>query len=164
MRRSLGLGRNAYVAFNADNHDLVRNGAIGAHQTEIQEFAKTGVILQSGAQLDVDVVIFATGWRTDYGFFDDTILGNLNIEDDSYYLYRHMVHPALASHSGGCLLSPSGENAVQIPTARIAQVFEDPETLALAVLGDEVVAGDIIAVPPAAFDTFRAFPAAQITA
>ena len=76
---------------------LVRNGVIGSHQTEIREFTKAGVILQDGSRLDVDIVIFATGWRTDYAFFDDKMLDKLNIEGDGYYLYRHMVHPELPS-------------------------------------------------------------------
>ncbi len=73
----------------------VRQGVINAHQTEIQEFDKCGILLRNGTRLDVDTVIFATGWRTDYSFLSEEILNRLGIEDDGYYLYRHMVHPDL---------------------------------------------------------------------
>ncbi|MDH3692137.1 MAG: FAD-dependent oxidoreductase [Gammaproteobacteria bacterium] len=71
----------------------VRDGAIRAYRTEISEFTPNGVRLKSGEQLDLDVVIMATGWRTDYSFFPETVVRNLNMEDDGYYLYRHLIHP-----------------------------------------------------------------------
>lgn len=87
---------HATMVVRPEFYGLVRKGVIGAHHTEIQEFTKTGVILRNGGRLDADVVILATGWRTDYAFFGDELLAKLNIEDDGYYLYRHMIQPDLA--------------------------------------------------------------------
>ena len=55
----------------------------------------------------------------------------------------------------------SGEDAVQIPAARIAPFAIDPETRLMGILGNEVIPGDIAAVPPAAFDAFRALNQAE---
>lgn len=96
MPIEIGAFDHTTMVVRPEFYGLVRNGKIGVRQTEIQEFTKTGVILQDGSRLDVDVMIFATGWRTDYAFFDDEILAKINIEDEGYYLYRHMVQPDLA--------------------------------------------------------------------
>jgi dimethylaniline monooxygenase (N-oxide forming) len=72
---------------------LVRKGVINAQRTEIAECTATGVVLENGKRLAVDVIVFGTGWRTDYGFLPEKVRASLNIEDDGLYLYRHMVHP-----------------------------------------------------------------------
>lgn len=76
---------------------LVRKGVINVQQTEIAEFTPTGVVLKNGRRLDLDVAILCTGWRTDYSFLPDAVLANINIEEDGYYLYRHMLHPDVAN-------------------------------------------------------------------
>jgi len=74
---------------------LVRKGVINAIRGEIETFTETGIKLDNGEELQVDVVILATGWRTDYSFLGEEQLAKLNIEEDGYYLYRHMINPDL---------------------------------------------------------------------
>jgi hypothetical protein len=71
----------------------VRKGVIDAQCTEIAEYTPTGVVLKNGKQLDVDVLILGTGWKTDYGFLSKPVQEALNFENDGLYLYRHMLHP-----------------------------------------------------------------------
>lgn len=72
---------------------LVRQGKIAAYRSEIAEYTPSGVTLKNGKGLDVDVVISATGWRTEYGLLPEAVRASLNIEEDGIYLYRHMIHP-----------------------------------------------------------------------
>ena len=74
---------------------LVRQGKIDAHPTTIAEYTPGGVALQNGEKLDVDVMILATGWQTDFGFLSADVRERLGFEDDGFYLYRHMAHPAV---------------------------------------------------------------------
>src|SRR6059036_2282390 len=50
----------------------------------------------------------------------------------------------------------SGENAVQIPSSFAAPLAIDPHERFALCSGDEVIAGDIVAVPPAGLDALRA--------
>src|SRR5712664_1286520 len=50
----------------------------------------------------------------------------------------------------------SGENAVQIPSPFAAPLAIDPYERFALCSGDEVIAGDIVAVPPAGLDALRA--------
>ena len=72
---------------------LIRRGTIDAYRTEIEGYTSTGIRLKSGVVLDVDVMILATGWRTDYGFLGEKVRSRLEIGEDGRYLYRHMVSP-----------------------------------------------------------------------
>lgn len=78
-----------------DFYRLVREGVINACRSGIESFTERGITLENGEQLDADVVVLATGWRTDYSFLGEDQLEKLNIEDDGYYLYRHMINPNL---------------------------------------------------------------------
>jgi cation diffusion facilitator CzcD-associated flavoprotein CzcO len=72
---------------------LVARGDITSQRTEIAECTATGIVLKNGASLEVDVVILATGWETDYSFLSEKSLSSINFEEDGFYLYRQMVHP-----------------------------------------------------------------------
>ncbi len=72
---------------------LIRRGAIDPYRAEIETYTPTGVTLSTGEHLDVDMMIYGTGWRTDYGFLPESVRTRLQIEDDGLYLYRHMLHP-----------------------------------------------------------------------
>lgn len=71
----------------------IRNGAIEPLLGEIAEFTQTGVILKDGTKREVDTVVYATGWETDYGFLAKDVYATLGFEDDGLYMYRQMVHP-----------------------------------------------------------------------
>ena len=74
---------------------LLRRGAITAHRAEIASYAPDGLILSNGDKLDVDLVVLGTGWRSDYGFLGESVRARLDMADDGFYLYRHMLNPEL---------------------------------------------------------------------
>ncbi len=71
----------------------LRNGAINPQKTEITEYTRNGLTLKNGSRVNADVIIFATGWKSDYCFLPETLRARLNFEKDGLYLYRQMVHP-----------------------------------------------------------------------
>lgn len=70
-----------------------RAGDIELHRTTIDGYTSTGLKLANGEALEVDLMIMATGWSTDFGFLADDILRRLDMADDGFYLYRHMINP-----------------------------------------------------------------------
>lgn len=72
---------------------LARSGDIELHRTVIDSYTSGGIQLANGETLDVDLVIMATGWQTDFGFIDPDLWSRLKPEDDGFYLYRHILHP-----------------------------------------------------------------------
>ena len=77
----------------ADFFRLARSGDIKLHRTVIDNYTPGGVQLANGELLDVDLVIMATGWQTDFGFIDPEVWSRLGPEDDGFYLYRHIMNP-----------------------------------------------------------------------
>lgn len=72
---------------------LARSGQINLHRTVIDKYTPGGVQLANGELLDVDLVIMATGWQTDFSFIDPDVWSRLGPEDDGFYLYRHILNP-----------------------------------------------------------------------
>jgi dimethylaniline monooxygenase (N-oxide forming) len=72
---------------------LARSGDINLHRTVIDKYTPRGVQLANGEFLDVDLVIMATGWLTDFGFIDPDVWSRLGPGDDGFYLYRHIMNP-----------------------------------------------------------------------
>ncbi|MCG8543786.1 MAG: hypothetical protein MJE12_06205 [Alphaproteobacteria bacterium] len=77
-----------------DLYSLIRKGKIRAHRTEIDRYTNDGVVLRNGRKLDVDTVVFGTGWRSEYRFLSEALKKDLGFDHDGVYLYRHMLHPA----------------------------------------------------------------------
>ena len=50
---------------------LIRLGAINARRSGIRGFGTSEVILNSGDKIAADLVVLATGWKTDYAFLAD---------------------------------------------------------------------------------------------
>lgn len=73
----------------------LRNGSIEPLKTEIAGFDNRGVALKNGEVREVDVVVLATGWETDYGFLEEDLRHTLEFADDGLYLYRQMLHPQI---------------------------------------------------------------------
>ena len=74
---------------------LIRAGRVVAHRTEIERFTPDGLALKDGDDLDVDCVVFGTGWKSDYSFLSPDIREALGDDQDGFYLYRHILHPDL---------------------------------------------------------------------
>jgi cation diffusion facilitator CzcD-associated flavoprotein CzcO len=71
----------------------IRSGKIKAEHSEISGFKPESVTLRNGEELQADIVVLGTGWKTDHGFLSESIRSKLNFEDDGLYLYRQMLHP-----------------------------------------------------------------------
>ena len=71
----------------------IKAGEITAHRTSIAKFTPDGVVLGDGDELQVDRVVFATGWHHDFDFLGAENLAAIGQEDDGFYLYRQMLHP-----------------------------------------------------------------------
>lgn len=73
----------------------VRNGGIEPVQGLLAAYHPDGLVLGSGERLDADVIVMATGWRTDYSFFSDDVVANVGMEKDGLYLHRHIASPGV---------------------------------------------------------------------
>jgi dimethylaniline monooxygenase (N-oxide forming) len=73
---------------------LIRSGSIQARNGAVQQFTASEIVLDSGETISADLIVLATGWRTDYAFLPDKLRTQLQLQADGLYLYRHMLHPA----------------------------------------------------------------------
>lgn len=74
-------------------YSLMRNGSIEPHQGQISEYQSNSILLNTGEKIEADVVILATGWKSDFSFLPESVMSRLNFEDDGFYLYRHILNP-----------------------------------------------------------------------
>ena len=74
---------------------LIRKGAIQARKMGVSAFTPSEIVLESGDKVAADLVVLATGWRTDYAFLPKSVRARVQIEADGLYLYRHILHPDL---------------------------------------------------------------------
>ncbi|MCH9005418.1 MAG: hypothetical protein IH838_09040 [Proteobacteria bacterium] len=72
---------------------LARTGHIDLHRTSVEKFTENGLQLDDGKALDLDTVILATGWKTDFSFVSPDVWARLDPGDDGFYLYRHIMNP-----------------------------------------------------------------------
>ena len=72
---------------------LARSGDIDLHRTSVEKFTENGLQLGDGRALDLDTVILATGWKSDFSFVSPDVWGRLDPGDDGFYLYRHIMNP-----------------------------------------------------------------------
>lgn len=72
---------------------LLRKGAINPHRTSVASYYEQGLTLENGSRVEADVVVLATGWKTDYSFLPEVARKHIKFEEDGFYLYRHMMHP-----------------------------------------------------------------------
>ncbi len=75
--------------------DFIRSGKISAHRTGVSAFSSNGIDLADGDSLEVDCVVFGTGWKTGYTYLPKSILTALGDGPDGFYLYRHVLHPSV---------------------------------------------------------------------
>ena len=72
---------------------LARTGHIDLHRTSVEKFTENGLQLDDGKALDLDTVILATGWKTDFSFVSPDVWARLDPGNDGFYLYRHIMNP-----------------------------------------------------------------------
>jgi dimethylaniline monooxygenase (N-oxide forming) len=75
-----------------DYYDLLNADRITAKRASISKFTEAGVELDNGEQVDVDLVVFATGWQRDLSFIDET-LRNQIFNSGRFRLFRRILPP-----------------------------------------------------------------------
>merc|ERR1712066_1080229 len=70
--------------------DMLRAGQVGAQKGAIARFTKTGVVLTDGSEMEVDMVVFGTGFTKSYAYLEPALRERLNRQNDGLYLYRNM--------------------------------------------------------------------------
>ncbi len=76
-------------------YDAFRNGSIVPYLADVTGLAEHAITLSSGDTLDVDKIVFATGWQNDHNLLPAEVHDKLGRDDDGFYLYRHILNPDL---------------------------------------------------------------------
>merc|ERR1712226_72169 len=76
--------------------DMHRAGKVGAQKGSIARFTETGVVLADGSEMDVDMVVFGTGFTKSYAYLEPALHEKLNRQSDGLYLYRNMFPTQMA--------------------------------------------------------------------
>ena len=71
----------------------IGQGRIRAHRSSIEAFEPEGPRLANGRQLEIDLLVLGTGWRSEFAFLSADLRQALGFEEDGFYLYRHMFQP-----------------------------------------------------------------------
>lgn len=71
----------------------VRSGSIQAHRSGVRALHAGAVELENGERVRADVVVFATGFRQQVPFLDESVRGRVQDEAGVFHLYRNLVHP-----------------------------------------------------------------------
>merc|ERR1711988_499395 len=69
---------------------MLRAGEVRAQKGAISYFTETGVVLADGSEMEVDMVVFGTGFTKSYAYLDQALRQRLNRENDGLFLYRNM--------------------------------------------------------------------------
>merc|ERR1712187_139775 len=70
--------------------DMHCAGKVGAQKGAIARFTETGVVLTDDSEVDVDMVVFGTGFTKSYAYLEPALRERLKRESDGLYLYRNM--------------------------------------------------------------------------
>lgn len=77
----------------AEFYQLLKEGRVSIRRVRNISYSDTDKIkLDSGEQLDADVVIFATGWQQNISFLDADLRNEIR-KDGWFQLYRHVLPP-----------------------------------------------------------------------
>jgi len=81
-------------------YEVLGEGLAQAKHAEIQSFSGAYTLnLETGEQIETDLVIFATGWQQDVSILDPVLRREVQ-RDGTFYLYRHLVPPTERSCPG----------------------------------------------------------------
>ena len=70
---------------------MIRERRIIAHRSEVARYTPNGIVLKDGAELEVDCVVLATGWKKDYSYLPAEAHEALGAGEDGFYLFRHIL-------------------------------------------------------------------------
>lgn len=87
---SAGLENNG---IGAEFYQIFKDEEVGIRRARIASYSGADKIqLESGEELDADVVIFATGWQQNVRFLDEDLRNTIR-KDGWFRLYRHILPP-----------------------------------------------------------------------
>jgi len=76
--------------------DMLNAGQVQAQKGAIAHFTETGVVLADGSAMEVDMVVFGTGFTKNYAYLDSALRERLGRGSDGLYLYRNMFPTEVA--------------------------------------------------------------------
>lgn len=154
---SLGKGGSYYIDNGAA--ELISSRKIGLAHGSIARFTETGVVLEDGTEIEVDAVVFATGFANMRESFKP-VLGDEFVEenvasvwglDESGELrttFRHSGHERLWVFAGGVQQSRFHSRPVAVMIKAVERGVLDPE-ISVKLKASEVVGGDFTYRPVA---------------
>lgn len=80
---------------NYEYRDMLSKGQVASRKGAIDHFLKDGVVLVDGTKLEVDVVIYGTGFRKNYDILDEVTQQKLEVAKDGLYLFRNIIPPTV---------------------------------------------------------------------
>lgn len=87
------IGCNLSVA-PQNYYSAVRQGKIVAQQGVVAAYEPGHLVLNDGARIPADVVVYGTGYTPSLPFLDDVTRGNILGNDGNFRLYRSILPPA----------------------------------------------------------------------
>lgn len=135
-----GLENNG---IGAEFYQILKDGQVEIRRTRIMSYSGADKIqLESGEELDADVVIFATGWQQNVTFLDEDLRNSIR-KDGWFRLYRHILPPQ-ERHLGFVGYASSGNAPLtsEISAHWLSQFFRGelslPDELAMELEIDKV--------------------------
>ena len=78
-----------------DFRNMLKKKEVAAVKGSITSYDETSVTLADGTKMDVDVVVYGTGFKKSYQYLDRLLQNRLKIDRDGLYLYRNMIPTGL---------------------------------------------------------------------
>ena len=78
-----------------DFRNMLKKKEVAAVKGPITSYDETSVTLADGTKMDVDVVVYGTGFKKSYQYLDRLLQNRLNIDRDGLYLYRNVIPTGL---------------------------------------------------------------------
>ncbi len=98
---------NCSIGLTSDNfYERAASGEIQLEKGEIDHFVSDGVVLNSGKKIEVNQVVFATGFRQTVSFFGEELTRRIRNQKGWFQLYRNVL-PADVPHLAFVGYNPS---------------------------------------------------------
>ena len=73
---------------NYDYRDALKAGTVKDKMGAVDRFTEKGIVLKDGTEMEADMVVFGTGFKKSYDYFDQATQEALDRQKDGLYLYR----------------------------------------------------------------------------
>jgi len=110
--------------------DLLKRIASGAVRVRpaVAQLTPNQVVFADGARVDVDAIIFCTGYTVSFPFLDPA---GIEVSGDTVKLYQHIFHPSLANLAfiGYCIVTGPLWPVAEMQARWVARVLTGAVTL-----------------------------------